>query len=83
MTLWRWLKRKLHILSPSDLDVPDWAYDFDDDDEPECHTCHGEGVEECEDTDSAEGCWEPGCSGDLHTCPNCKGSGNAKDCWYF
>jgi hypothetical protein len=62
----------------------DYLDDFaDEDGEPDCHTCGGEGVEECEDVNSAEGCWEPSCNGDFHTCPNCKGSGRAKDCWYW
>lgn len=57
--------------------------DQDYDDDPNCQTCGGgDGFEECEDTDSAEGCWIAGCDGDFHTCPDCKGSGLAKDQWY-
>lgn len=52
--------------------------DEDLDDDP-CVTCGGDGFEACEDQFSSEGCWEPGCSGDLHRCPNCRGSGRAKD----
>jgi hypothetical protein len=53
------------------------------DDEANCQTCQGDGFCECEDSDSAEGCWEADCDGTLHTCPNCKGSGLAKNQWYF
>ena len=58
----------------SEPDIEEYEYD----DDP-CMTCGGDGIEECEDTDSAEGCWEPDCNGRFHTCPNCRGSGNAKD----
>ena len=55
-------------------------YEYDDyDDEPGCMTCGGEGYEECEDVNSSEGCWEADCNGIIHTCPNCRGSGKAKD----
>lgn len=65
----------------SDLDYdPDPDYDPDS---QNCQTCDGEGVEECQDHDSAEGCWQPDCTGDCHTCPNCKGSGLARDQWYW
>lgn len=57
--------------------------DYGDGLEPNCQTCRGEGVEECEDVNSSEGCWVAGCNGDIHTCPNCKGSGLAKDQWYW
>ncbi len=49
--------------------------DYDDD----CMTCGGEGFEECETTNRIEGCWERHCNGDFHECPNCHGSGRAKD----
>ena len=52
---------------------PDWA----------CRTCGGDRFEECEDTDTSEGCWEQDCNGRIHTCPNCRGSGQAKDQWYW
>ena len=53
------------------------------DDEPACQTCGGEGFEVCEDVNSSEGCWESDCNGDIHTCSNCRGSGLAKDQWYW
>jgi hypothetical protein len=56
---------------------------YDDDDEPGCQTCGGDGFEECEDVNSSEGCWIAGCDGYFHTCPNCNGSGLAKDQWYW
>ena len=57
--------------------------DYGDGLEPNCQTCGGDGFEWCEDTNSAEGCWQPDCDGSGHTCPNCKGSGQAKDQWYW
>ncbi len=51
--------------------------------EPDCMTCGGEGWCECEDTDSSEGCWVAGCDGLSHRCPNCRGSGLAKDQQYW
>lgn len=48
-----------------------------------CQTCGGDGFEFCEDTDSAEGCWVGDCDGEVHTCPNCRGSGRAKDQWFW
>lgn len=44
-------------------------------DNPLCQTCGGDGFEECETSDTAEGC----CDGLAHTCPNCGGSGLQKD----
>lgn len=58
---------------------------YDDDetypetDEDDCMTCHGSGLEECETTTTAEGCWERDCTGTFHRCPNCRGSGRVKD----
>lgn len=59
------------------IDVHEDHSEFDP--EPSCMTCSGDGWEWCEDTDSAEGCWESGCNGKSHTCPNCGGTGDAKD----
>ncbi len=50
---------------------------------PLCQTCDGDGFELCEDVNSSEGCWESDCDGSAHTCPNCRGSGLAKDQWYW
>ena len=62
----------------------DYHDDYDDAaDGGPCQTCGGDGFEECEDTDSAEGCWIADCDGEIHTCPNCNGSGLAKDQWYW
>ena len=64
------------------------ATGYEDEDSAPCQTCGGDGVEECEewlfqeDTDASEECWEQDCNGRVHTCPNCRGSGNAKDQWY-
>lgn len=53
------------------------AYGLDDDtDEGTCQTCGGDGIEECESTLD---CWERDCTDGIHTCPNCGGSGRAKD----
>lgn len=59
-------------------DVEEYDYSVD-----ACTTCGGEGVEDCEDTGSSEGCWEAGCNGQFHRCPNCRGSGNAEDQRYW
>lgn len=51
--------------------------------EPSCSTCGGEGYAECEDVNSSEGCWtHDNCNG-YGFCPNCRGSGLAKDQWYW
>lgn len=60
--------------------------EYDIDDEPaesRCQTCGGDGFEWCEDQNSAEGCWAADCDGTAHTCPNCRGSGLAKDQWFW
>ena len=57
-----------------DPELEEWADDL----EPDCHTCGGEGFEDCDDWD----CWEPNCRNGSHSCPNCHGSGLAKDCTY-
>ena len=44
-----------------------------------CQTCAGDGFEWCEEWD----CWQRDCDGDAHTCPNCRGSGAARDQWYW
>ena len=56
---------------------------FDDEDEPACQSCGGEGIEECEDVNSSEGCWAAHCNGSFHECTNCHGSGQAKDQTYW
>jgi hypothetical protein len=68
----------------TDPQIPEEAeFGDDEDDGARCMTCGGDGIEECEDTDSAEGCWQSDCDGDFHTCTNCHGSGLAKDQWYW
>lgn len=62
--------------------------DYDDDldvdyENRDCMTCGGEGWEWCEDVNSSEGCWVQGCDDVSHTCPNCRGSGLAKDQCYW
>ena len=52
------------------------------DDEPECMSCE-DGIEECHDSQSSEGCWAADCNGDFHVCTNCHGSGLAKDQTYW
>lgn len=55
----------------------------DDGYDASCMTCGGEGHKECDDFDSSEGCWtHPACMG-YGFCPNCRGSGLAKDQWYW
>lgn len=69
-----------------DADDPDRsadASDYDDNDfDPEhpCHTCGGDGFVDSVAEESGRWGWdedEPG------QCPNCNGSGLAKDCWYW
>jgi hypothetical protein len=68
----------------SPYEIGSWPADPSEcEDEVNCQTCLGEGYEECEDTNSSEGCWERDCNGYAHTCPNCRGSGHAKDQWYW
>lgn len=62
-------------------DWDDWD-DWDADDGT-CQTCGGDGITECDDYNSSEGCWEPDCDGRSHTCPNCRGSGRAADQTYW
>lgn len=59
-----------------------FGYTDDYEDDESCQTCGGDGFEQCED-DSSEGCWEWDCDGDIHLCPNCYGSGRAKDQCYW
>lgn len=60
------------------------ATDYDPDDDldygADCQTCGGEQIEECDDI---LGCFVKGCDGNYHTCPNCKGSGRARDQWFW
>lgn len=62
------------------------AQPYDDDYEAfegydaDCSTCMGDGSEECMDSFM---CFEPDCTGEWHTCPNCRGSGRAEDMHYW
>lgn len=79
-----WIKRRMGVGSQWPDGWEDLGFITDDGEEEfPCKTCNGEGIGECHDTNSSEGCWEPNCGGDWHRCPNCKGSGNAKDMWFF
>jgi hypothetical protein len=69
---------------PGDWDFPtsDEQAELDDGtDERECWTCGGDGYAECDEWD----CMHPSANGRAHlaTCPNCRGSGDAKDVWYW
>ena len=48
--------------------------------EPRCHTCGGEGIVESVAEASGRYGWD---EDDIGTCPNCNGSGLAKDCTTF
>ena len=61
----------------------DFDHDPDWDEGHNCMTCGGEGWEYCEEYSSIEGCWERDCNGATHTCFNCRGSGAAKDQWFW
>lgn len=64
-----------------------WCDDYDDDysdheysDEPECPWCGGEGMAEYAESPEA---WGEDCPSEVNhliRCPQCKGSGLAKDC---
>lgn len=54
--------------------------DFDFEDEPRCHTCCGEGWVESIAAESGRYGWDDDGPG---RCPNCRGSGLAKDCSTF
>lgn len=72
----------------SSPDDPEWYDDFedydydpaDDFDEPSCHTCGGEGWVESVAAESGRYFWDDDSPG---KCPNCRGSGLAKDCSTF
>lgn len=57
--------------------------DFDYDDQFEdtpCHTCGGDGLVESVAAVTGRWGWD---EDDVGRCPNCNGSGKAKDCWYW
>ena len=54
--------------------------DFDEEFEPPCHTCGGEGWVESVAAESGRHGWDDEGPG---LCPNCGGSGLAKDCTTF
>lgn len=67
----------------SDATESDDDRDFDPDGgepEPWCRTCGGDGVAEYLDCPEAWGEDTPSLANHLITCPNCGGSGLAKDC---
>ena len=64
-------------------DRDDYDYDYDhiyDDPEPRCHSCFGVGWVESVSAESGRYLWDTDGPGD---CPNCGGSGLAKDCTTF
>ena len=65
--------------SENQLEI-DEERDFDFEDEPRCHTCGGEGIVESVAEASGRYGWD---DDDIGTCPNCRGSGLAKDCTTF
>lgn len=58
----------------------EYEEDYGDGLDANCQTCGGDGFEECNEPWC---CFERDCDGDIHTCPNCRGSGCAKDQWYW
>lgn len=68
------------VPNPAPAAEPQGYYEDDDDGWDQCQTCCGDGYEECWDWPD---CWEPKCDGDFHRCPNCHGTGSAKDQWYW
>ena len=60
---------------------PDDEYDDDDlDPESACHTCLGDGYVDSVAAETGRHGWDDEGPG---KCPNCKGSGLAKDCWWW
>lgn len=56
---------------------------YEEDCEPEfryCHTCGGQGVVDSVVDETGRYGWDEDAPG---TCPNCRGSGDAVDCWYW
>lgn len=66
-----------------DEEPDDERYWRDPDDEPVCWYCHGEGWgivgNDWDSDDPINGPYD----GDVQRCPNCGGSGNAKDCTFW
>lgn len=65
-----------------DYDEPysDEEYWDEECNEPICYTCGGDGWVDSVAQTTGRYFWDDDGPGE---CPNCKGSGLAKDCWYF
>jgi DnaJ-class molecular chaperone len=68
-----------------DRDLIDYDEALDDDgQEWRCMTCGGEGIAECDgDCSESDDCGCPYADGHFIRCPNCMGSGKAKDQRYW
>lgn len=68
--------RRLTRPCTDDEDDPDYDYESDPDYEPDCMTCGGDGWMSAQE---AECDWINYGQDEIARCPNCKGSGLAKD----
>ena len=59
-------------------------YEDDDGESHSCMTCGGDGFAECDgDCPESDDCGCPYAEAHFICCPNCRGSGDAKDQWYW
>lgn len=75
------VQRPCSVASPASQDTDSWDYDNDGEDEPCCPECGGDGMVEY--LEAGPTVWGEDCPSEenhLVTCPNCKGSGQLKDC---
>jgi hypothetical protein len=64
------------LMQGYDDDPDDW------DEEADCWMCGGDGWGIVGvDWDTFDPLWDE--AGEVRRCPNCRGSGRAKDCWYW
>ena len=76
----------IRVPKPGGWDFPtsDEQAELDDPEEGRCWTCGGDGMVECDgDCPASDDCGCPYANAHLTTCPNCRGSGAAKDVWYW
>ena len=70
---------RLEPMSNSTDETNEEDYDYDEE-LATCHTCCGEGWVDSVAEETGRHFWDDDGPGE---CPNCRGSGLAKDCWYW